>query len=151
MCLLGRGKKIHCFSGPAASAFAETSMFFFLLIMLAESSEKEGWVEGVWELWKAKVIKAAVGKKKVNEHSKGWWSTEVEMAIQARKEACRKLREARRTVKQDEILEEKWNTHKNKRRLVKKLIRKEKKEMRKRTLRKIKQQKGQAASCFGQT
>ena len=84
---------------------------------LAESSEKEGWVEGGWELWKAKVIKAAekgIGKKKVNEHSKGWWSSEVEMAIQARKEACRKLREARRTVKQDEILEEKWNTYKNK-------------------------------------
>ena len=40
---------------------------------LAESSEKERWVEGVWELWKAKVIKAAekeIGNKKVNEHSK---------------------------------------------------------------------------------
>ena len=41
---------------------------------LAESSEKERWVEGVWELWKTKVIKAAekgIGKKKVNKHSKG--------------------------------------------------------------------------------
>ena len=64
------------------------------------------------------------------------------MAIQARKVACRKLREARRTVKQDETLREKWNTYKNKRRFVKKLIRKEKKEMRKRTLRKIKEQGG---------
>ena len=44
---------------------------------LAVSSDKETWVEGVWELWKAKVIKAAekgIGNKKVNEHSKGWWS-----------------------------------------------------------------------------
>ena len=68
---------------------------------LAESIEKERWDEGVWELWKAKVIKGAergIGKKKVNEHSKGWWSTEVEMVIQARKEACRKLKETRRTV-----------------------------------------------------
>ena len=46
------------------------------------------------------------------------------------KEACRKLRKA----KQDEILREKWNVY---RRFMKKLIRKEKKEMRKRTLRKI--------------
>ena len=81
---------------------------------LAVSSEKERWVEGVWQLWKAKVIKAVekgIGKKKVNEHSKGWWSTEVEMAIQARKEACRKLREARRTVKQDEISWKRSGTH----------------------------------------
>ena len=44
---------------------------------LAVSSDKETWVEGVWELWKAKVIKAAekgIGNKKVNEHSKGWLS-----------------------------------------------------------------------------
>ena len=50
------------------------------------SSEKE-MVEGVWQLWKAKVIKAAekgIGKKKVNEHSKGWWSTEVEMCSNLR-------------------------------------------------------------------
>ena len=33
---------------------------------LAETSEKERWVEGrVWELWKSKVIKA--GKKRVNQ------------------------------------------------------------------------------------
>ena len=55
---------------------------------LAESREKERWVEGVWELWKAKIlIKAAkrgIRNKKVNEHSKGWWSTEVELPIQAR-------------------------------------------------------------------
>ena len=38
-----------------------------------------------------------------------------EMAMQARKEACKKLREARRIVKRDEILEEKWNTYQNKR------------------------------------
>ena len=84
---------------------------------LAESSEKERWVEGVWELWIVKVIKGAergIGKKKVNEHSKGWWSVEVEMAIQAKKEACRKLREARRSVKQDETLREKWNAYKTK-------------------------------------
>ena len=33
--------------------------------------------------------------KKVRENSKGWWSKEIEAAIQARKEACRKVREAR--------------------------------------------------------
>ena len=68
------------------------------------------------------------------------------MAIQARKEACRRLREARRTVKQGETLRERWNTYKNKRRFVKKLIRKEK-EMKK-TLRKIKEQGEPSCKLF---
>ena len=63
------------------------------------------------------------------------------MAIQASKEAYGTLREARRTVKQDETLREKWNTYKNKKWFVKKLIRKGK-EMRMRTLRKTKRQGG---------
>ena len=92
-----------------------------------------------------KAAQSGIGKKKANEHSKQWWSTEVEMAIQARKEACRKLREARRTVKQDETLRENWNTYINIKWFVKKLIRKE---MRKRTLRKIKEQGGSSCKLF---
>ena len=41
---------------------------------LAKSREQERWVEGAWELWKAKMFKAAdrrIGKKKVTERSKG--------------------------------------------------------------------------------
>ena len=41
---------------------------------LAKSREQERWVEGAWELWKAKIFKAAdrgIEKKKVTERSKG--------------------------------------------------------------------------------
>ena len=121
---------------------------------LAKSREQERWVEGAWELWKAKMFKAAdrgIGKKKVTERSKGWWSTDVEAAIQARKAVCKELREARRRGAQDEIVQRKWEKYRNKRKLVKKLIRKEKNEMRKRTMKKIREQGGPIASCFGLT
>ena len=36
-----------------------------------------------------------IGKKKIMDRSWGWWSREIEAAIQAQKVSCRKLREAR--------------------------------------------------------
>ena len=79
-----------------------------------------------------RVITAAerwIGKK---ENSKGWWSKENEAAIQARKKVCRKLREARQ--RKDASLNIRW---KDKRKAVKKLLRKEKKEMRRKSLKKL--------------
>ena len=57
----------------------------------------------------------------------------MEAAIQARKAVCKELREARRGA-QDEIVQRKREKYRNKRKLVKKLIREEKNEMRKRTM-----------------
>ena len=56
-------------------------------------------VERVWGERKTKVMSAAergIGKKRISELSKGWWSKEVEEAIQTRREACKQLRQARR-------------------------------------------------------
>lgn len=36
---------------------------------LAGSRENERWLEGVWKVWKA--AEMGIGKKEVNEHSKG--------------------------------------------------------------------------------
>ena len=71
-------------------------------------------------------------------------------SLQARKAVCKELREARRRGAQDEIVQRKWEKYRNKRKLVKQLIKKEKNEMRKRTMKKIREQ-GQIASCFGLT
>ena len=54
-----------------------------------------------------KAADRGIGKKKVTERSKGWWSTDVEAAIQARKAVCKESREARRGA-QDEIVQRKW-------------------------------------------
>ena len=94
-------------------------------------------VERVWGEWKTKVISAAerrIGKKRISELSKDWWSKEVEEAIQTRREACKRLRQARRRGKG---VNECWKTYREKRRQVKKVIRKEKKKNRKNKLQKI--------------
>ena len=76
-----------------------------------------------------------IGKKRISELSKDWWSKEVEEVIQTRREACKRLRQARR---RGEAVNECWKTYREKRRQVKKVIRKEKN--RKRKLQKIKEQ-----------
>ena len=56
-------------------------------------------VERVWGEWKIRVLSAAergIGKKRISEMSKDWWSKEVEEAIQTRREACKQLRQARK-------------------------------------------------------
>ena len=67
------------------------------------------------------------------------------MAIQARKEACRKVREARQ--RKDATLNIRWRDYKDKRKVVKKLLRKEK-EMRRKTLEKIREQGGASSKLF---
>ena len=65
-----------------------------------------------------------------------------QLSKQERQAVCKELREARRRGAQDEIVQRKWEKYRNKRKLVKKLIRKEKNEMRKRTMKKIREQGG---------
>ena len=60
---------------------------------------------------------------------------------------CKELREARRRGAQNEIVQRKWEKCRNKRKLVKKLIRKEKNEMRKWTM-KIREQGGPNCKLF---
>ena len=86
-----------------------------------------------------------IGKKRISELSKGWWSKEVEEAIQTRREACKRLRQARR---RGEAVNECWKTYREKRRQVKKVIRKEKKKNRKNKLQKIKEQGGPSCKLF---
>ena len=105
--------------------------------------------ELAWESWMKKVIIAAergIGKKKIRENSKGWWSKEIEAAIQARKEACRKVREARQ--RKNATLNIRWKDYKDKRKAVKKLLRRERKEMRRKTLKKIREQGGASSKLF---
>ena len=115
---------------------------------LNKNMEEEELVEAAWESWMDKVTTAAergIGKK-VRENSKGWWSKEIEAAIQARKEACRKVREARQ--RKDATLDIRWKDYKDKRKAVKKLLRREKKELRRKTLRKIREQGGASSKLF---
>ena len=68
-------------------------------------------VEQIWELWCHIVLQAAeigIGKKKLTERSKDWWSREIEEAIQSWKVSCRKLREARSGNVGDESLLRQW-------------------------------------------
>ena len=48
------------------------------------------------------------GKKRISEMSKDWWANEVEEAIQTRREACKRLRQAR---KRGEGVNECWKTY----------------------------------------
>ena len=91
------------------------------------------------------VAERGIGKKRISELSKGWWSKEVEEAIQTRREACKRLRQARR---RGEAVNESWKTYREKRRQVKKVIRKEKKKNRKNKLQKIKEQGGPSCKLF---
>ena len=84
-----------------------------------------------------------IGKKRISELSKDWWSKEVEEVIQTRREACKRLRQARR---RGEAVNECWKTCREKRRQVKKVIRKEKN--RKRKLQKIKEQGRPSCKLF---
>ena len=61
--------------------------------------------------------------------------------MQARKEACRKVREARQ--RKDATFNIRWKDYKDKKKAVKKLLRREKKKMRRKTLRKIREQGGE--------
>ena len=64
-------------------------------------------VQKIWELWRHTVLWATeigIGKKKLMDRFKIWWSHEIEAAIQARKVSCRKLREARSGNLEDESL-----------------------------------------------
>ena len=66
------------------------------------------------------------------------------VAIQARKEACRKVREARQ--RKDATLNIRWKDYMDKRKDVKKLLRREKKELRRKT--KIREQGGASSKLF---
>ena len=104
--------------------------------------------ERVWEEWKMRVLAAAergIGKKKISKLYKGWWSVDVERVIQERREACQQLRQAKR--RGDEVASL-WETYRLKRKKVKKVIRKEKKENRQRTLQRIMEQGGPSCKLF---
>ena len=104
-------------------------------------------VEAAWESWMKKVITAAErGIGKIRENSKVWWLKEIEAAIQVRKEACRKVREARQ--RKDTTLNIRWKDYKDKRKAVKKLLRREKKEMKRKTLENIREQGGSSSKLF---
>ena len=66
------------------------------------------------------------------ERSEGWWSDEVERLIDARKVAGRKLRGARGKGEEKGILKQLWGNCRRVRMWVKRKVRKEKKELRKR-------------------
>ena len=83
-----------------------------------------------------------IGKKRISELSKDWWSREVEEATQTRREACERPRQAR---KRGEVVKECWKTYREKRRQVKKVIRKEKKKIGRTSYRKSKSKEGQVA------
>ena len=85
------------------------------------------------------------------DRSKGWWSREIEAAIQSRKVSCRKLREARSDNVGDQSLLRKWEEYNSARRHVKQLIRLEKKRLRKATIERIREQEGVAVSSSGRT
>jgi len=71
---------------------------------LIESHEGGNWIEEAWDLCGKTKVTATSDRdicKKITERSRGWWSTEVEEAIQAWKAACKELREARRREAQD--------------------------------------------------
>ena len=109
-------------------------------------------VEAVWEEWKKRVITAAergIGKKRVNCLSKGWWSEDVLDAIKDRRDICRKLRQARRSGNRNHAEVSKlWEVYRLKRKGVKKIIRNEKRQNRKKVLQKIWEQGGPSCKLF---
>ena len=101
-------------------------------------------VQQIWELWRHIVLWAAeigIAKKKLMDRSRGWWSREIEAAIQAWKVSCRKLREARSGNVGNESLLRQWEEYKSAGRNVKRLIRLEKKRLRKATIERIESKK----------
>ena len=74
----------------------------------------------------------------MTERSEGWWSDEVERLTDARKVAYRKLQGARKRGEVEGILKELWDNYRRGRKGVKRKITKEKKKLRKRTVRKSK-------------
>ena len=89
-------------------------------------------------------------RKEVTDRSEGWWSEDVERLIVIRKMTCRKLREARHRRVGVVTLRQLWESYRGARKEVKKAIMIEKKELRKRTVRKIREQGGISCS-FGLT
>ena len=81
-------------------------------------------------------------KEKMMERSEEWWLDEDERLIDARTVACRKLRGARKRGEEEGILEQLWDNYRRKTKGVKRKIRKEKKELRERTVRKFREQGG---------
>ncbi len=113
-----------------------------------EWASEEQEVEAIWAEWKKRLLAAAergIGKKRITRNTKGWWSAEAEEAIKARREVCRKMRWSRNRGQEVNNL---WKEYQQRRRVVKKVIRKEKKENRKRTLDKIKEQGGPSCKLF---
>ena len=66
-------------------------------------------------LWVAEI---AIGKKKLTDRSKGWWSREIEAAIQAHIVSRKKLRETRSGDISDKSLLWQWEKYKSARRQV---------------------------------
>ena len=73
----------------------------------------------------------------------------MERLIVIRKMMCRKLREARKRRVGVVTLSQLWENYRRARKEVKKAIMKEKKELRKRTVRKIREQGGTSCKLFG--
>ena len=108
-------------------------------------------VEKIWENWRSRVINAAyvgIGKKKVGGRSKAWWTGEIEEAIRERRIACSRLRSARRKGLGEGCVMRCWENYRNKRKIVKALIREEKMRSRKLIVRKIKEQGGVGCKLF---
>lgn len=104
---------------------------------IKENSKGEECVEKVWEAWKGRVINAAlkgIGRKTVGNQTKNWWSEEIDQAITERKAASRRFRRARKIGGVEGWVVRCWEEYRSKRRRVKVLIRKEKREQRKKTV-----------------
>ena len=101
--------------------------------------------EKVWKRWILEAAGRGIGKKKISELSKSWWSVEVERVIKERREVCQRLRQAKQ---RGAAVDNLWEIYRQKRRQVKRVIQKEKKENRKRTLQRIIEQGGPSCKLF---
>ena len=108
-----------------------------------ESTLKD--TEAVWVL---RAASTGIGKKKVSNDNKEWWAAGVEEAIFDRKQACKRLRVARRSGVCESVIHQLWEEYKKKRKAVKVVIREEKRRSRKVTLERIRKQGGTSSKLF---
>ena len=93
-------------------------------------------------------MEKVIGREKVTVRSEGWCSEDVERLIVIKKMTCRKLKEARKRRVGMVTLSQLLKNYRRARKEMKKAIMKEKKELRKRTVRKIREQGGLIANCL---
>ena len=99
-------------------------------VKMLESTRKDTeCVEAVWDSWKGKVLRAAsmgIVKKKVSNVNKEWWAADIEEAIFDRKQACNRLRVARRSGVCESVIHQLREEYRKKKKAVKVVIREEK-------------------------